>query len=161
METFIGAMALLFVGLIIGIVITSKYFLKRLDKVQAVSDKNLQLYKLTNEWLKAKQEGKSLAGFLAKLGYKNVAIYGMGITGERLLEELDNTDIDVKYSIDKNAKNIYTVANVLSPDETLEEVDAVIVTTIAYYDEIEEMLSKKLKCKIVPLDDLIYDIPQE
>ena len=82
----------------------------------------------------------------------------MGITGERLLEELDNTDIDVKYSIDKNAKNIYTVANVLSPDETLEEVDAVIVTTIAYYDEIEEMLSKKLKCKIVPLDDLIYDM---
>ena len=158
METFIGAMALLFVGLIIGIVITSKYFLKRLDKVQDVSDKNLQLYKLTNEWLKAKQEGKSLAGFLTKLGYKSVAIYGMGITGERLLEELDNTDIDVKYSIDKNAKNIYTVANVLSPDETLEEVDAVIVTTIAYYDEIEEMLSKKLKCKIVPLDDLIYDM---
>ena len=158
METFVGAMALLFVGLIIGIVITSKYFLKRLDKVQDVSDKNLQLYKLTNEWLKAKQEGKSLAGFLTKLGYKSVAIYGMGITGERLLEELDNTDIDVKYSIDKNAKNIYTVANVLSPDETLEEVDAVIVTTIAYYDEIEEMLSKKLKCKIVPLDDLIYDM---
>ena len=158
METFMGAMALLLVGLIIGIVITSKYFLKRLDKVQAVSDKNLQLYKLSNEWLKAKQEGKSLAGFLTKLGYKSVAIYGMGITGERLLEELDNTDIDVKYSIDKNAKNIYTVANVLSPDETLEEVDAVIVTTIAYYDEIEEMLSKKLKCKIVPLDDLIYDM---
>lgn len=157
MEIFIICVSFA-IGLVVGGIIVGKFLLKRLDKAQAVSDKHLQLYQMTTEWVKAKQNGKKLSEFLTKLGYKTVAIYGMGITGDRVFEELENTNIEVKYCIDKNAKNIYSVVNVLSPNETLEEVDAVIVTTIAYFDEIEEMLSKKLKGKIVALDDLIYDM---
>jgi len=157
MEIIIVCVSLV-VGVVIGAVLVGKFLLKRLDKAQAMSDKHLQLYRMTNEWLKTKQEGKSLAGFLKKLGYKTVAVYGMGITGDRVLDELENTDIEVKYCIDQNAKNIYSVVNVLSPNETLEEVDAVIVTTITFFDQIENTLSKKLKSKIVALDDLIYDM---
>ena len=157
MEIFIICVSFA-IGLVVGGIIVGKFLLKRLDKAQAVSDKHLQLYQMTTEWVKAKQNGKKLSEFLTKLGYKTVAIYGMGITGDRVFEELENTNIEVKYCIDKNAKNIYSVVNVLSPNETLAEVDAVIVTTIAYFDEIEEMLSKKLKGKIVALDDLIYDM---
>ena len=40
----------------------------------------------------------------------------------------------------------------------LEAVDAVIVTPIFFMDEIEEMLSGKMDCPIVSLEDILYEI---
>ena len=64
----------------------------------------------------------------------------------------------VAYGIDKNADSIYTDIDVVSKDENLEEVDAVVVTAITFFDEIEEELSARLECPILSLEDILYEV---
>lgn len=148
----------LFVGSIIGIVFISKFFLKQLDKIKKVSDKNVMLYHMANEWLMKKQEGKNLTHFFLQSGYKRIAVYGMAYMGERFLDELKDSDIEIVYAIDKNATNIYSYIEVIQPDADLKEVDIVVVTSIAFFDEVKDQLAQKLHCPIVALDDIIYNL---
>ena len=46
----------------------------------------------------------------------------------------------------------------MSIDDDLEEVDAVVVTAITFFDEIEEKLSQKIDCPIISLEDILYEI---
>jgi len=129
-----------------------------LSKVKSLSDKHFALYKMMNEWVKVKQKNKSIADYLEKRGYMQIAIYGMNYVGETLLTELENTNVKVVYAIDKNADNIYSDVEVVLPENELGEVDAVIVTPITFFDEIEQMLSEKMECPIISMDDILYEI---
>ena len=40
----------------------------------------------------------------------------------------------------------------------LETVDAVVVTAITFFDEIEERLSEKVDCPIISLEDILYEV---
>lgn len=44
------------------------------------------------------------------------------------------------------------------PGENMPEVDAIVVTPIYYYYEIQEMLSSKVDCKIISLEDILNEI---
>ena len=72
------------------------------------------------------------------------------------MDHLYNTIL--KYGIDKKADTIYAEFDVISPDEELEEVDAIVVTSITFFDEIEELLSKKVDCPIISLEDILYEV---
>jgi hypothetical protein len=37
-------------------------------------------------------------------------------------------------------------------------VDAIVVTAITFFDEIEEKLSEKIDCPIISLDDILYEV---
>lgn len=127
------------------------------DEAQAMSDKHLALFLMMNEWVKLKQEGRSLAAFFEAEGYKEIAVYGMSYAGERLLEELKGSRITVKYGIDKRSDEIYEDIELFSPDDDLEDVDAVVVTAIAYFEEIRDRLSVKMDCPVISLEDAIYE----
>lgn len=117
-----------------------------------------ELYMAFDQWLRIRQEGKTLVEFFEKNDYKTVAIYGMKELGERLYDELENSGITVKYIIDKNADTIYADVDVLTPDDELEPVDVVVVTAIYYFDEIEEMLSERVDYPVVSLEDILYEV---
>lgn len=131
---------------------------KEIKKWHNMSDKHLALYLMMNQWVKVKQENKSIPEFLEKQGYKTIAIYGMNYVGETLLSELQGSAVTVKYAIDKNADSIYSDIELVTPDDTLDKVDAVIVTPITYFDEIEEQLSAKVDCPILSMEDILYEI---
>jgi hypothetical protein len=131
---------------------------KKLDKIQGYSDKHLTLYKMMNEWVRVKQEGKNLASYFEKKGYKKIAIYGMSYAGETLLQELKNTKIQVSYGIDRNSNSIYEDVDIYSADDDLPEVDAIVVTAITYFNEIEEMLSEKVDCPVISLEEVLYEV---
>ena len=122
------------------------------------SKKLHELYMAFNRWIQLKQDGISLAEYFHDQHYKTVAIYGMKELGERLYDELTNSNISVAYVIDKNADSIYADVNVVTPDSELDTVDVIVVTAIYYFDEIEEMLSKKVSCPIVSLKDILYEM---
>ena len=113
---------------------------------------------MMNQWVKVKQEGKNLASYFEKYGYKKIAVYGMSYAGETLISELKETDITIAYGIDKNAASIYVDVDVLSMEDNLEPVDAVVVTAITFFDEIEEKLSEKMDCPIISLEDILYEV---
>lgn len=131
---------------------------KEIKRQRELANKHLNLYLLMNQWVRINQENKSIAGYLEKNGYKEIAVYGMHYVGETFLNEILGTGIKVKYGIDKNADSIYTDVEVVSPDDDLEQVDAVIVTAITYYEEIVEQLSKKMDCPIISIEEILYEL---
>ena len=112
---------------------------------------------MLNQWLCIKQEGKSLDEYFKENNYKTVAIYGMGEMGNRLYDELKNTDIEVKYAIDKNASSTYSELDVKEIDDELPEVDVVVVTATFAFDDIVEDIQDKFVCPIVSLEDVVYE----
>lgn len=140
-----------------GLAINSKRQ-KEIEVWQKLSDKHLALFMLMNEWLKIKQEGKKIKNYFEKNDYKTIAIYGMSYVGERLLDELADSEIEVRYAIDQNAGTIYSDIEVYSPDDELPEVDVVVVSAVYYYDDIYNKLIDKVVCPIVSLEDVLYEL---
>lgn len=144
-------------GAVAGAVTVMRILGKRADKYKEMSDKHLALMLLYNQWMIEKQEGKQTADYFRRNGMKTIAIYGMSYLGERLYDELKNSGIEVKYAIDRNAGQIYSEIDIVLPEEELPEVDAIVVTAVSFYNEIEDLLSAKTGAKIVSLEDVIYD----
>lgn len=131
---------------------------KEVQKWRGYSNKHLVLYKMMCQWVRLKQEGKNLVDYFEKMGYKKIAIYGMSYAGDTLISELEGTKVQVAYGIDRNAENIYAGIEVVSMDEPLDEVDAIVVTAVTFFDEIAKALSDKMDCPIISLEDILYEM---
>jgi hypothetical protein len=145
-------------GGVAGATVIGKSMGKKTKKAQGYADKHLTLFKMMNQWVKVKQEGKNLSSYFEKYGYKKIAVYGMSYAGETLVDELKDSDIKVAYGIDKNADSIYSEVDIVTIDDDFEDVDAIVVTAITFFDEIEDKLSKKIDCPIVSLEDILYEV---
>lgn len=140
-----------------GVAVNSISYKKRKDMSERGA-KVHSLYMAFNQWLQVHQQGKTLADYFEQRNYKTVAIYGMKELGERLYDELTDSGIAVRYIIDRNADLIYADVDVVTPEAKLEPVDVIVVTAIYYFDEIEDMLSEKVDCPIVSLEDILYEV---
>lgn len=145
-------------GAALGAAGVGRVMSEKVTEWKNMSDKHLALFLLMNQWVKVKQEGKNLADYFEGVGYHEIAIYGMSYAGETLADELQGSNIKIKYGIDKKANVIYADFDVISPDEELEKVDAIVVTSITFFDEIYEILTKKISCPILSLEDILYEI---
>jgi hypothetical protein len=146
------------VGTLFGAGVMGKVSMDKTQKIQAKSDKHFALFLMANQWVKVKQEGKHLASYFEKNNYKIIAVYGMSYAGETLIDELQDSSVTIAYGIDKNADSIYADIDILSVDADLTPVDAVVVTAITFFDQIEEKLSEKLDCPIISLEDILYEV---
>ena len=153
----IGALSLLAgaAGAAIGM---GKITGEKINDTQRMSDKHLALFLMMNQWVKVKQEGKNLASYFEQNGYKRIAVYGMSYAGETLLDELNGTNVQVVYGIDKKADKLYAGVDILTIEEDLDEVDAVVVTAITFFDEIKEKLSARINRPILSLEDVLYEV---
>lgn len=137
----------------------STYFAeKKLEKNQKKVDKFKNYYSLLNQWLLLKQEGKSLEDYFVGKGIKTVAIYGMGEMGNRLYDELKNSQIKVLYGIDKEASTVYSELEVIECEEISEDVDVIVVTAVFAFEEIAEELKNKVEFPVISLEDVVYGI---
>lgn len=127
-------------------------------KGEELNQKNDAILRIYNQWMQLRKEGKTVAGYLKENGYQSVAIYGMHYLGESLLDELKDSDIKVEYAIDRNAEKIYADIEVKNPEDSLPEVDVIIVTAFYFIDEIEDMLSKSVDYPVLSIEDIIYDM---
>lgn len=153
-KTILGTLS----GVALGAVGASYVLEKERARQQELAEKHLALFVMMCDWMRRKQEGISMGAYLKDQGYKSVAVYGMSYAGERVLDELRDNGIEVAYAIDRKVDAMYADVEICSPEDELAEVDAVIVTAITFFDEIEEKLSAKLDCPILSLDDIIYEM---
>lgn len=146
-------------GSLVASAAISKKLNKKVKTETGYAQKHLKIMEVFNQWLSLKQEGKSLVSFFEDYEYKTVAVYGMSFLGERLVQELKDSGIEVKYAIDKNADNIYTDGvEVKDLSDDLPEVDVIVVTAVYFFDEIEEELCDLVNYPIISLEDVIYGI---
>lgn len=158
-KEIISALAGTVIGLAGGAGIVLKTELKERIALKELSDKHLALFMMMNQWVRIKQEGKNVSDYLKQHKFATIAVYGMSYVGERLVEEVKDSGIEVAYGIDRNAGGIYYAdIELLTPEEHLREVDAVIVTSIFFMNEIKRDLSTKLSCPILSLEDILYEL---
>ncbi len=146
------------VGAAVGAGAIGKKLNDRLETVRSYRDKHLALFLMMNDWVKIKQEGKNLSSYFESNGYKKIAIYGMSYAGETLVAELEGSSVQIAYGIDRNANSICADFAILSVEDELEEVDAIVVTAITFFDEIADMLSEKVECPVISLEDVLYSV---
>lgn len=128
-------------------------------KIRMSADKYYLYFLMANQWITLKQKGVTIEDYLTKHRYHKIAIYGMAELGEMLYRELDGTSVEVAYAIDASAGRLLVhYCNILSPTDELPEVDAVIVTPIPYFKDIEKKLSKKLECPIISLEEVLCEV---
>ena len=132
-----------------------------LRKQAEFGKKCLILYKLMSRWMAINQRGRNIYEYFEKNDYKKIAVYGLHYVGERLCDELRNTDIDIVFTMDKNSSRRYYGIKNYSSFNNLPNVDAVIVTPITFYSDIKFELSEKIKCPIISLDTVISEIEKE
>ena len=113
---------------------------------------------MLNQWVRLKNQNKSLSEYFVEKGYKKIAIYGMAHTGLVFQEEMDDSEIEILYGIDRNADSIYSDIKVKKPSEDLDAVDAIVVTPVYYFESIKKDLENKVHCPIISLEEVVYYI---
>ena len=149
------------IGIIIGgvsiHVMDSRKSTRTIETLKDTNVKFNEFYDILLQWIRVYQNGHTLTDYFLKHNYKTVAIYGMKELGKALLAELNNSEIEVKYCIDKDAANIYVPIDVFTPDEELEKVDVIVIAAVHYYTEIEPIMRDKMGCDVVAIDDVVYE----
>lgn len=145
-------------GVLAGAIGTNIKAEKKIFEKQKLADKHLALYLLMNQWVKVKQEGKNVTEYFEKNGYNKIAIYGMSYVGETLVDELKDSKIEIVCAIDKNADGIYSEIDMITPNDEIPQVDAVIVTPVFFFEEIEELLRRRTSADILSLEDILYEV---
>ncbi|WP_026650984.1 hypothetical protein [Butyrivibrio proteoclasticus] len=124
------------------------------------STDNIGFY-LYDQWIRVVREGYRIAQFFEDNLYKNVAIYGMGVIGLQLFEELQSSgSVNVLYGIDQNAANKkIDDLKVVTIDQLKGEVhpDAIIVTPVQHYWEIEHQLKEVFgDVDVISVEDAVF-----
>lgn len=110
------------------------------------------------KWLTLKQDKINLGKYFLINSYETVAIYGLGEMGVRFIRELQDSDVKIKYVVDKNAAHISTSFPIYMPDDKLEKVDVLVVMVMYHFKKVEEQLSCKLQCPIISIEDIIESL---
>lgn len=131
---------------------------KRMDKMEIQLNKMTAFYDLSVQWLALRQDGQNLSEYFRFNGYNSVAIYGMAGLGERLAAELQGTGIEVRYVVDQNADRIDTNYPKYKPMEDLPNADVMVVTAIMAFQDIQEMMEKRVEMPIISLEDVVYGL---
>lgn len=137
--------------------------IKKVEKSD-LDNRYMLYFSLTTQWIKNKQENIELAQYFHDKSIKTIAIYGLGSMEELLYNELKDSDIEIKYMTDQNARAYQFAIKefpVIFPSEipNQEPVDAIIVTPIFAYQAICNDLEKyNCSAEIISLEDIIFEL---
>ena len=119
-------------------------------------DRSALNYKLLTKMVTI--NNKNIAEYLKESGFRNIAIYGMSDIGSLLLNTLKQSNIKVLYTIDKRAAQILSDVPVITIEQELPQVDAIIVTAAYFYTQIKEQLKTIVKCPIISIEEVLDSI---
>ncbi len=121
------------------------------------------------KYLENKINNLNICSLFYKNNYSSIAIYGLGGVyglGRLFFDDIKNSDINIKYFIDKNLHSKYPEGYsgipVISLDSLPEQepVDVIVVTPVFYYNEIvNDLMGLKISLdKIISITDVVYDM---
>ena len=129
---------------------------KSLNFADQKSERYKGYWKILSRWLELNLQGKSICTYLEQESFCNIAIYGLGLLGKPLVDEMQNHSLRIAYGIDqdeyKGKKFDFPVYRL---QETLPDVDIVIVTVEYVFDSIRQQLEEKNIYKIITLSELL------
>lgn len=117
-------------------------------KWDAIHDKDqiMRYNKVLSEWVKNEITSKSLEKYFTRRKLNRIAVYGVGEFGGIFYGAIKNTELEIAYFIDKamggngaeiDGIPIYNLSNV----EKMTSVDAIVITSVFYGEEIKQDLA--------------------
>lgn len=141
----------------IPVYLAGRWQQKCIDRWKEEASKQRAMFLVMNQWTNVKQANRNLEEYFLKNELRKIAIYGMGLMGQQLIKELKDSSIETAYGIDLNSDGIVSGIKVVTMDEELADVDAVVVTVLKEFDEIRDALTKKLNCSVVAIEDILNE----
>lgn len=154
----LGAVVIFVVGFCMGCSWIFKRCFKFTKEQCRRGDKFVRMFRLLNYWMQLKESGKSITCYMKKMGYNNIAIYGIGYLGKHLIKELYKSEIHIDYLVDKKVVEIEEEIVIYKPEASLPETDVMIITAIMDFDDIADKVESKIQCPIISLEDVIYAV---
>lgn len=130
----------------------------RSGKQDIYSNKYVSYYTAVDRWLSLKEQGISTVQYFKNNGYKRIGIYGMANMANHLLADLEGSEIEVVFGIDKRANSLYAEVLVLGLEDDFPKVDVIVVTPIFDFDNIKKNLNEKVSCPVVSLNEVLFGI---
>lgn len=121
---------------------------------QTQYQKSETAFQILTKWLKIKQQGCHLTEYFIKNDIKSIAIYGMANIGCCLYDELENSDIQIKYIIDRNPNGMENIIDMSSLDDKL-AVDAIVVTVVLTEKQIINEIRNKGYQKVIGITEIL------
>lgn len=126
---------------------------------KAELEKNTSSYFLLHFWMENMEQGKNIIDFFLARNYKNIAIYGLGILGRHLRDQLVKNNAKIVYCFDKGKicceDGDYDIEKKI---DALPIPDVIVVTPIMEYITIKENLKQYIDTNIVSLEEVIRSI---
>ena len=112
-----------------------------------------------DKWLYLKRDNKfNIAEYLKSKGIELVAIYGLGIIGKQLYNELLCENIKVAYGIDRYVGQYGDGLAIKRPeDDKWEAVDAIIITAYEE-DTVYDLVKSKTEANILKFSEIIENL---
>ena len=114
-------------------------------------------FELFNKWLYLRNNKISIFAD-TRLKEKSVAIYGLGNTGRRLVEEFELEGQVISYIVDREADNLFSEYAIYSPEDDLPFAEIMIFSLICDYETTVPPLAQYFKGKILCLENIINDL---
>lgn len=118
-------------------------------------------YNALKKWFELKQQNISIIKYFQKNRYKKIAIYGISDLGMYLYQELSRSSVRVSYAIDRRAEKLDLGLKILKIENELPQVDAIVVTAVYFFDQIDDLLRNKVTCPVISIEDILYTIGGE
>lgn len=155
-----GRFKLVIAGGIIGVIV---FYGRKLCNIYVKTLENYikfrTYFRILNKWLMLKERNGSLEEYFKENKFKTIAIYGMGALGKHLVEELKNSSlVEISYGIDRCVDTDKNPIKVLTSEDELPLVDAVVVTPVLEFDMIKEKLCGRLKAPFVSLEEILNEM---
>lgn len=104
---------------------------ENMDIIDVPYIKSALMLPLVSKWLEIRQMGQSLCEYFYLNNIQNIAIYGMGVLGCRLYDELEGSSVQVRYLIDKSPNGIDKIFEFSELDKEKLDVETIVVTVIS------------------------------
>lgn len=130
----------------------------RNEKLLHILDRNSLIAGCLDSWMTLKEKGINPAEYLKRYKYNTIAVYGMGILGRHLLYDLEQAGINIAYIIDRRVELKHPRLEIKSVEDVSDDVDAVVVTAIAEFDDIYEVLRRRINSAILSIAELLNEI---
>ncbi len=117
--------------------------------------KNQKMQEYLSDILALKQRHISLRQFFKEHSLYEISIYGFQYLGQRLLEELEVSDIKVTCVIDRDHSFQNMKVPLKHAEDELDAVDAIVVTPIFEFYSIKQELQDRTQAEIISIEDII------
>jgi len=133
----------------------------RLKDSQAQKDRYAAYYQIASQWVQNLLAGRNIGAYFQKRNIQSIAVYGLGSLASLFLQNLESSNVEVAFIIDKNhgAGHHGSVPVLESFQDGADiQADAIVVTPVYDFQAIrQELQSQGAVVPILSIEDVICD----